>query len=90
MEIMDLCIKTQLVAGFFALLAVVVEMNGIGAFKTILNNSHLEYIPAIALTTNALKCHREIIPVHGFGAYKPKPIDNKVFLEILKVILYGK
>lgn len=89
MEIMDLCIKTQLVAGFFALLAVVVEMNRIGAIKTILNDSHLEYISAIAFTTNALKSHREILPAHGFNAYNPKPIVNEVFLKTLEVKLYG-
>lgn len=66
------------------------EMNGIDAFKAIRNDPNLEHIPVVALTSSALTSDKKIILTHGFDAYIPKPIDNKVFFETLEATLYEK
>jgi PAS domain S-box-containing protein len=65
------------------------EMDGIEAFKTIRNDAELEHIPVIALTASAMTLDRETILSHGFDAYIPKPIDEKVFFETINEVLFG-
>ena len=65
-------------------------MDGIEAFKTIRNNVNLEHIPVIALTASAMTLDRETILSHGFDGYIAKPIDEKVFFNIVNAVLYGK
>ncbi|MDX9883356.1 MAG: response regulator [Prolixibacteraceae bacterium] len=66
------------------------EMDGIQAFKAIRTNRELEHIPVIALTASATTSDRESILAHGFDAYIPKPINEKLFFNIIDQILYGK
>jgi signal transduction histidine kinase/DNA-binding response OmpR family regulator/CHASE3 domain sensor protein len=65
-------------------------MDGIEAFKTIRNDSQMQYIPVIALTASAMISDRETILAHGFDAYIAKPIDEKQFFKTINEILYGK
>jgi CheY-like chemotaxis protein len=66
------------------------KMDGIEAYKKIRENKKLEHIPIIALTASAMTEDREAILAHGFNAYIPKPIDDKIFFETINQTLYGK
>lgn len=64
-------------------------MDGIEAFKTIRNNTHLQHIPIVALTASAMTSDRETILAHGFDAYIAKPIDEQTFFKTINETLYG-
>ncbi|MEI7663721.1 MAG: response regulator, partial [Bacteroidota bacterium] len=65
-------------------------VDGIQAFKTIRTNPHLYQIPVIALTASAMITDRETILSHGFDGYLAKPIEEKLFFEMINSILYGR
>jgi signal transduction histidine kinase/CheY-like chemotaxis protein/HAMP domain-containing protein len=65
-------------------------VDGIQAFKTIRKNSKLTHIPIIAITASAMTSDRETVLAHGFEAYIPKPIDEKVFFSTINKVLFGK
>ena len=65
-------------------------MDGIEIFKVIRNENLLKHIPVIALTASAMLHHREDILSHGFEAYIPKPINDKLFFDTINEAIYGK
>ena len=65
-------------------------VDGIEAFKQIREVTELEHIPIIALTASALTTDREAILAHGFNGHLTKPIDQKVLLDTINKVLYGK
>jgi signal transduction histidine kinase/CheY-like chemotaxis protein/HAMP domain-containing protein len=65
-------------------------LDGIEAFKMIRKNEQLKHIPVIAITASAMTSDRETILSHGFEAYISKPIDDKLFINTVNEILYGK
>lgn len=64
-------------------------MDGIEAFKVIRSKARLAHIPVIVITASALTEDRESILAHGFDAFIPKPIEEKVLFEIINTVLYG-
>jgi CheY-like chemotaxis protein len=66
------------------------EMDGIEAFKAIRKNAALQKIPIIALTASAMTSDREVILAYGFDGYIAKPIDDEVFFNTIRAVLYGK
>jgi CheY-like chemotaxis protein/nitrogen-specific signal transduction histidine kinase len=64
-------------------------MDGIEAFKAIRNDARLQHVPVIALTASAMVTDRETILAHGFDAYIPKPIDDRLFFKSINEALYG-
>ncbi|MEI6596381.1 MAG: response regulator, partial [Bacteroidota bacterium] len=65
-------------------------MDGIEIFKVIRNENLLKHIPVIALTASAMLHNREEILSHGFDAYIPKPINDKLFFDTINEAIYGK
>ncbi len=65
-------------------------IDGVEAFDRIKAKSELAHIPVIALTASAKLSDREELLNHGFDAYIPKPIDEKLFFETINEVLYGK
>lgn len=65
------------------------DIDGIQTFKMIRNDVRLQKIPIIALTASAMTSEREAILAHGFDGYIAKPIDEVIFTETIKQILYG-
>ncbi len=65
------------------------DIDGIQTFKKIRNDVLLQKIPIIALTASAMTTEREAILAHGFDGYIAKPIDEAVFTETIKQLLYG-
>ncbi len=65
------------------------DLDGIAAFKIIRNDTQLQHIAVIALTASAMTSDRESILAHGFDAYIPKPIDEKVFFKTINEVLNG-
>lgn len=65
-------------------------IDGIEAFNTIRQTGKISHIPIIALTASAMTSDRETILAHGFEAYIPKPIDDKLFFKTINKVLYGK
>lgn len=65
-------------------------MDGIEAFRKIKSDILLANIPVIALTASAMTTDREVILAHGFDAYIAKPIDDKLFFEVINKVLFGK
>jgi signal transduction histidine kinase/CheY-like chemotaxis protein/HAMP domain-containing protein len=64
-------------------------IDGIETFKIIRNDVRLQNIPIVALTASAMTTERETILAHGFDGYIAKPIEDNVFSETIKHILYG-
>jgi len=64
-------------------------MDGIEAFKAIRRDTHLQHIAVIALTASAMTSDRETILSFGFDAYIAKPIDEQLFYNTIKQVLYG-
>ena len=61
-------------------------MNGIEATKAIIKyekDNNLEHIPIIAVTANAMNENREKFLSEGMDEFIPKPIDLKLFFNIL-------
>ncbi len=68
-------------------------MDGVEATHEIINyevEEHLEHIPIIALTANALNGDRERFITEGLDEYIPKPIESNELLYILKKFLKVK
>ncbi len=65
------------------------ERDGIETFKVIRKDVRLQKIPIIALTASAMTSEREAILAHGFDGYIAKPIDEKIFTETIKNMIYG-
>ncbi len=59
-------------------------MDGVEVLKIIKTNSKYKNMPAIALTSYALKGDRERFLEAGFDDYISKPIDVPDFMKILK------
>jgi signal transduction histidine kinase/CheY-like chemotaxis protein/HAMP domain-containing protein len=66
------------------------KMDGFEAFKTIRKLPTLKHIPIIAVTASALTEDREKILAFGFDAYIAKPIDEDIFYNTIKQLLYEK
>ena len=64
-------------------------MNGIDAFIQIRNNQLTKHIPVVVLTASAMKGEKEKIMSYGFDGYISKPIDNELFFNTIKSVLYG-
>lgn len=64
-------------------------IDGVEAFKKIRGDAHTQNIPIVALTASAMTTERETILAYGFDGYIAKPIDQVVFAETIKKIIYG-
>lgn len=64
-------------------------IDGIEAFKKIRGDAHTQNIPIVALTASAMTTERETILAYGFDGYIAKPIDQVIFSETIKKIIYG-
>ncbi|MCX6307984.1 MAG: response regulator, partial [Bacteroidia bacterium] len=64
-------------------------VDGVEAFRIIRNDVRLQKIPIVALTASAMTSDREAILAYGFDGYIAKPIDDILFSETIKNILYG-
>jgi len=64
-------------------------MDGIEAFKRIRGDAHTQNIPIVALTASAMTTERETILAYGFDGYIAKPIEQEVFSETIKKIIFG-
>jgi signal transduction histidine kinase/CheY-like chemotaxis protein len=60
------------------------EMNGIEALHKLRQDVETQHIPVIAVSASAMKGDREDLLAHGFDGYVSKPIDNKMFEEMIK------
>ena len=60
-------------------------MNGYEATRTIRNmqRNDVKNLPIIAMTANALEEDKEAALKNGMNAHLAKPIDIKVFIEVL-------
>ncbi len=65
------------------------KMDGFEAFKAIRKLPELAHIPITALTASAMIQDRETILAFGFDAYITKPIDENLFYNTIKKLLYG-
>lgn len=64
-------------------------MNGIAVIREIRNTPGLEGVKAIAVTSFAMKGDREKAMQAGFDAYVTKPIDTRLFPEMVRQLLSG-
>lgn len=65
-------------------------MNGLDTLRAIRAEATLEHVPVIALTASALAYDRETILAEGFAAHILKPIDVRVFSQMIDEALYGR
>lgn len=65
-------------------------IDGVETFDKIKEKSELAHIPVIALTASAKISEREALIQHGFKAFIPKPIDEKLFFKTINEVLNGK
>ena len=62
-------------------------MNGFMVLRELRNNAELRKITVIAVSSFAMKGDREKALEAGFDEYVTKPIDTRIFPELLKQIL---
>ncbi|BAF72804.1 PAS domain S-box protein [Sulfurovum sp. NBC37-1] len=68
------------------------KMNGIEATKQILaieGENNLPHTPIIALTANAIKGDRERFLKAGMDEYVTKPINQNIFVKVLRKVLFA-
>ncbi len=58
-------------------------MNGIDALQAILKEDKLKHIPVIAVSASAMKGDKEYFLANGFHDYISKPIDDKIFRQVI-------
>jgi CheY-like chemotaxis protein len=63
------------------------ELTGIQVLKEIRENPQLESTPVVAVTASAMKGEKEALLKAGFSNYISKPIDFKVFSEVIDELL---
>jgi CheY-like chemotaxis protein len=61
--------------------------SGIETLQTLRLDKTMQDIPVIAVSASAMKGDREHFIASGFNEYIPKPIDNKMFTNIIKKYL---
>ncbi len=59
-------------------------INGIEALREIRKEKTLRDVPVIAVSASAMKGDRENFMALGFDGYISKPIDNKLFIKVIK------
>ena len=64
-------------------------MDGFYAFDEIRRRSKSVKIPIVAVTAKIAEEDRKQILNYGFNDYIPKPIDEKILLEVLRKFLNG-
>jgi len=62
-------------------------INGIEALGRLRADPSTRAIPVIAVTASAMQQNRQQILAAGFDAYQPKPINVKVFLQVVRDVL---
>jgi CheY-like chemotaxis protein len=58
-------------------------INGIEVLKELRKDDELGRIPIIAVSASAMKGDRESLMAHGFDGYLSKPIEARLFFEII-------
>lgn len=64
-------------------------MDGMSALKTIRTDESMKNIPAIAVTSYAMKGDLEKILTEGFASCITKPIDIKEIIELVRKYITG-
>ncbi len=59
-------------------------INGIETLQKLRNEESLKQIPVVAVSASAMKGDREQLIENGFDDYISKPIDNNVFIQVVK------
>lgn len=59
------------------------ELNGIEVLKLLRKDELLQKTPVIAVSASAMKGDRESFIAQGFDGYVPKPIDGKLFAQVI-------
>jgi len=63
------------------------EIDGVDLLKKMRREKNVPYIPALALTSHAMKGDKEHFLSQGFDGYISKPIDDELLISLMDEVI---